>query len=166
MYNSAQSQIAYNDDSGAVNNFLISYDLTAGQTYYLKVRAYSSTKTGTYTINIVNAESNSSASYTAGNIYSVKITASNVENAAQKIFCLEYDSSKFDIYDLCGFTPNCDTEEGSIQGTGIKILKASDGEIRFTVEDELNLKLISGVVNVVRLKAKTTGIHNINVRIK
>ncbi|MCX8129652.1 MAG: DUF4855 domain-containing protein [Clostridia bacterium] len=51
LYNSSQSELASNDDNSA-SNFLISYSLTAGQLYYVKVRHYSSSGTGEYTLNI------------------------------------------------------------------------------------------------------------------
>jgi len=166
LYNSSQSQLTYNDDAGDGTNFLISYSLTAGQTYYLKARAYSTTRTGAYTIHIINAESNSTASYTSGVIYPISISAQNIEDVSDKTFCIEYDSSKFEVYDLCAFTEYQDKDEGYISGTGIKILKTSNGEIRFSVDNEFEVSSFSGIVNIIRLKAKTTGSHNINVRVQ
>ena len=46
LYNSSGTQLAYNDDGGENTNFLISYSLTAGYTYYYKVSFYNSTATG------------------------------------------------------------------------------------------------------------------------
>lgn len=46
LFNSSQSQIAYDDDSGTGSQFKISYVCTAGETYYLGVAFYSSSKTG------------------------------------------------------------------------------------------------------------------------
>jgi len=51
LYDSSQRQLAYNDDS-TDRNFRITYDLTAGQKYYVAIRAYSS-NTGAYTFGIV-----------------------------------------------------------------------------------------------------------------
>ena len=49
LYDSNKTQLAYNDDGGiAGSNFATKYNLTAGQTYYIRVEAYS-TKTGPYT---------------------------------------------------------------------------------------------------------------------
>ena len=47
------TRITYNDDSGIWNNAKIAYTLSPN-TYYIKVRAYSSTATGSYKINIIN----------------------------------------------------------------------------------------------------------------
>ena len=50
LYNSSQSQISSNDDSGDGNNFLISRSMSAGETVYIGVRMYSSSNTGTFTV--------------------------------------------------------------------------------------------------------------------
>lgn len=43
----------YNDDGGSGNNFSISYNVTAGTTYYLYVRGYNMSAAGDVTINVV-----------------------------------------------------------------------------------------------------------------
>ena len=52
LYNSSGSQLTSNDDSGDGNNFLISYSLTSGTTYYIGVRYYSSSYSGTIPLTI------------------------------------------------------------------------------------------------------------------
>ena len=49
LQNSAGSKLASNDDGGSGNNFRIERAVSAG-TYYIKVEAYSSSGTGSYTI--------------------------------------------------------------------------------------------------------------------
>ncbi|MCP5527885.1 MAG: PPC domain-containing protein [Verrucomicrobiales bacterium] len=49
LYNAAGTQLASDDDSGEGYNFALSYPVTTG-TYYVKVRHYSSTGTGPYTL--------------------------------------------------------------------------------------------------------------------
>ena len=49
LYNSSTSQIASNNGG---NDFSITYTLTAGETYYIAARMYSSSATGTFTITI------------------------------------------------------------------------------------------------------------------
>lgn len=46
------SELVYNDDDGEGNNFLISYDVVAGITYYLFVRCYSISNSGSVTVYI------------------------------------------------------------------------------------------------------------------
>ncbi|MBR2476608.1 MAG: leucine-rich repeat domain-containing protein [Clostridia bacterium] len=43
LYSSSKSQITSDDDDGDGNNFMIEYDLTAGQTYYIGIKLYSGT---------------------------------------------------------------------------------------------------------------------------
>lgn len=53
LYNSTQTQITSDDDGGSGNNFSITRSLTAGETYYLVVRLYSSSNTGTFTVTVI-----------------------------------------------------------------------------------------------------------------
>ena len=46
LYNSARSELSYNDDGGTGRNFKITYDLSANTTYYLGVRFYSASSSG------------------------------------------------------------------------------------------------------------------------
>jgi hypothetical protein len=54
LLDASGAQLAYNDDGGGSLNFLLSYSLTAGQTYYVAVRNYSSGTTAlpTYTVTV------------------------------------------------------------------------------------------------------------------
>lgn len=52
LYDSNKSQIASDDDNGEGNNFRIEKDLISGQKYYVAVRHYSSSGTGTYTLKV------------------------------------------------------------------------------------------------------------------
>lgn len=49
LYYGAQ-RLAVNDDSGEGSNFQLEYTLTAGLTYYLKVRGYNYDRTGSYSV--------------------------------------------------------------------------------------------------------------------
>ncbi|MBC1501340.1 M6 family metalloprotease domain-containing protein [Listeria weihenstephanensis] len=51
LYSSTQEQLAYNDDGNGSSQFKLTYDLTAGQTYYVQARHYS-TGTGAYKLRI------------------------------------------------------------------------------------------------------------------
>ena len=50
LYNASQSSLTTNDESGSGNNFKITYTMTAGNTYYIAVKLYSSSSTGTFTV--------------------------------------------------------------------------------------------------------------------
>ena len=45
LYDSSHNELASNDDGGNNNNFKISYDLTAGETYYIGARLFSQSST-------------------------------------------------------------------------------------------------------------------------
>ena len=50
LYNASQSSLTTNDDGGSGSNFKITYTMTAGNTYYIAVKLYSSSSTGTFTV--------------------------------------------------------------------------------------------------------------------
>lgn len=55
LYSSGGTQLALNDDGGADRNFLLSYDMTAGTTYYLKVKCWYSEVVGTFDMSVKGA---------------------------------------------------------------------------------------------------------------
>lgn len=52
LYNSSKTQLTANDDGAGSGQFKITYSLTAGQTYYIAVRLYSTSATGNFTVTI------------------------------------------------------------------------------------------------------------------
>ena len=50
LYDASQSSLTTDDDSGSDRNFKITYTMTAGNTYYIAVKFYSSSSTGTFTV--------------------------------------------------------------------------------------------------------------------
>ena len=50
LYSSTQSSLTTNDDDGDGNNFKITYTMTAGTTYYIAVKFYNSSTTGTFKV--------------------------------------------------------------------------------------------------------------------
>ena len=52
LYNASENQLSSNDDGGDGQNFLISYYLYSGNTYYLGVRIYDSGMTGSRTVTV------------------------------------------------------------------------------------------------------------------
>ena len=47
LYNGSQTQLDFDDDDGDASNFMISWNLTANQTYYIQVRHYGGNNYGT-----------------------------------------------------------------------------------------------------------------------
>ncbi len=52
LYNSDYDTLARDDDGGDNHNFRLSYDLTAGETYYYRAQPYSSASRGTYCVKL------------------------------------------------------------------------------------------------------------------
>lgn len=52
LFDASGNQLRENDDDGIDTNFLITQPLQAGQTYYIKVRMYSSEQIGNYQLNV------------------------------------------------------------------------------------------------------------------
>ena len=50
LYSSTQSSLTTNDDGGDGSNFKITYTMTAGTTYYVAVKFYNSSTTGTFKV--------------------------------------------------------------------------------------------------------------------
>ncbi len=50
LYSSTQSSLTTNDDDGDGSNFKITYTMTAGTTYYIAVKFYNSSTTGTFKV--------------------------------------------------------------------------------------------------------------------
>ncbi len=50
LYNAPQTQITSNDDGGSGSNFSITYSMTAGTTYYIVVKYYSGSNTGSFSV--------------------------------------------------------------------------------------------------------------------
>lgn len=50
LYDANGNRLTFNDDGGGNGNFKISWDMTAGQTYTLRVRYYSSNRTGSFQV--------------------------------------------------------------------------------------------------------------------
>lgn len=64
LFNASGTELIYNDD-GAAPNFTMSYNLTAGQTYYVKVRHFSSGGTGAYSLRVTVQDDHGNSTSTA-----------------------------------------------------------------------------------------------------
>ena len=90
--------------------------------------------------------------------YYTPIRARNISDFSGKSFMITYDSSSLEPIDLCAFTREKETSAGSINGTGITITSVSDGYIVMTVDKNIpDNEQRSGVINVIKFRAKTTG---------
>lgn len=73
-------------------------------------------------------------------------------------FTVSYLPNTFTVSDLCTMTPPRDTQIGMIPNTNIEVLSVSDEKIQFKIHDTIpEGEVCTGVVNVIRLRAQTTG---------
>ena len=56
IYDSEMNELVHDDDSGTDRNFSIKYNFEAGQTYYLGVRFYNSSTTGSFNVTLCSHE--------------------------------------------------------------------------------------------------------------
>lgn len=100
-------------------------------------------------------------STSSGNTYIVSITVTNMENLNDKIFTLDYDSSKLAIDDVCAQTWGKDISVGSVQDTDIEIISVTDSQIKFKTNNTQSP--ISGTVNMLRFNAIANGTTSVTV---
>lgn len=84
------SYLAYDDDAGSGNNFSFSYNVKAGTTYYLFVRCYDASSSGTVTVSITAPEevtrpNNFSWTYSKVQGGTFNLTATEWNNLAKRI---------------------------------------------------------------------------------
>ena len=100
----------------------------------------------------------------AGKEYDITLNGSGITSFSGKEIKVTYDAAVFEIVDLSAFTKNKETVTGPIAAVGINITRVSPGEIRFLVDKTIPAgKQWSGVVNVLRLRAKATAQSVISV---
>lgn len=99
----------------------------------------------------------------------VLVYGKNLLDKSKYVYEIDYseNSTAFEIFDLCAFTRDKETDSGYAENVKIEILSVNNGKIRFVVENDSefdNDKMWSGIINVVRLK-KTTS-QNVNITLK
>jgi len=89
------SYVAYDDDSGSGNNFKISYSVSANTTYYIWMRCYSSTSSGSTTLTITPPGGGSSdiQTYTWTSVSSAKSQALTISAGGAYRFKITFAKS-------------------------------------------------------------------------
>ena len=76
LYDASFSQLTYNDDSDDGSNMCITYQCTAGTTYYIGLKFYSSSTSGTFTFNVSAGYENIASSLSSSNAQTYATAAS------------------------------------------------------------------------------------------
>ena len=94
----------------------------------------------------------------ANKYYDISIVGDNITSFSGTVVKLQYDPYVLELADLCSYTEEAETSAGPILSLGLNVTQAGPGEIRFTVDKPIaNGNVWSGVLNVVKLKAISTG---------
>ena len=89
--------------------------------------------------------------------YDITLSASGIASFDHMEIRLNYNAAALELEDLCAFIKDSVITTGLIVEAGVNITHVSPGEIRLTVERVIPPdKLWSGVITVIRLRAKTT----------
>ncbi len=97
-----------------------------------------------------------------GSEYHIPISAYLLKNSNTKIHTVTYPAEIFDIVNLAGMTEHTAITTGKYGN--IEITSVSDGKIEFVVDNDVDVGYtFSGIVNIISLRAKVTGIYTISV---
>ena len=172
------SAAAYDADGNAIEGAAIAYSLPAdytgvtinGETGVVTVTPQA--QAGIVTIQAQSGDVTASAALTltarapisvsidavSGASYYVALTGEMVESFAGKQFAISYDAAIFEIEDLCAMTYGAATAVGAIQNTDLTVVSISNGTIVMSCSKAIPTgKKWSGVINVLKLKAKASG---------
>lgn len=164
LYDNSGTQLAYNNDSTVSTNFLITYNLTAGQTYYVKICHCNSGGTGTYFIRVLPPININCIENDTKNIM---FYVNNIQTFSTEKYILEYDANQLEVIDLCTLTKENELNIGDIGDTGITIVEYTPGKISFKVDKIIpDDKVWSGVINCVTFKSLITGNSEVTYRIE
>ncbi len=143
----------------------ITRTLTAGKTYQIKITGYSNTSN--CAVEISSERTTPPAppqEYIAGEEYSFAVKAENVTNFSNIVYKLEFDNTKFDIVNLCAGMYPAKTTTGTCSGQYIIIQSIDSTGVTFKCTRTVPAgKAYTGVINVIKLKAKTTGEAEVKV---
>ena len=154
LYNAGGTQLASNDDSGAILNFLITRTLSTG-TYYVRVTTYNNQRVGPYTLQIRGP--NSAPSFGTGSVTNKTYAANSaidefvVPAASGGDGAITYSASNLPaglVFDATGTdSPGCPgTEAREICGTPTTVagaatvtITAQDGDLDQSASDRAAL---------------------------
>jgi len=99
-----------------------------------------------------------------GRYYDITVAVNQVTDFNNMEITLTYDANIFELEDISSLTKQKELTVGSINEIGITVTSISAGEIKFKADKNITSgKAWSGILNVVRFKAHTTGEGMISV---
>lgn len=137
----------------------IAASLQNGTTYYLEMKAGSQGNTGAYTVTVQTDVGATFIPTVMNEIVDFECGVS-LENALTTTYSISFKSSEFEIYDLCGFTYERETQAGVTAGgvTIQSVVEGTDGTTNVTFQTTgISGMFVTKTANIVRLKAKQTG---------
>jgi len=145
-----------NNETGEVS---IGSDAPAGQ---VLITATCDALTASVTLTLEEGNSTEQTSIelaaTLGKEYLISTMGSGITTFTGREITVTYDAALFEVIDLCAITYAKNLTSGQITHTEITITQFSPGVIKFKLDKTVPPgKTWSGVMNMIRLKAKATG---------
>ncbi|WP_343252809.1 hypothetical protein [Ligaoa zhengdingensis] len=138
--------------------------LTAGITYRVKIEGSENSSSSLQISSEGTTPPAPPQEYIAGEEYSFAVKAENVTNFSNIVYKLEFDNTKFDIVNLCAGMYPAKTTTGTCSGQYITIQSIDSTGVTFKCTRMVPAgKAYTGVINVIKLKAKTTGEAEVKV---
>ena len=98
---------------------------------------------------------------TEGSTCTLAVDIFDVQNIQNKVFTLDYDSSKLAVDDICAQTWLKDISVGDVQDTDVEIISATDSQIKFKIKRSQSP--LSGTINMIRFRAVANGSATVTV---
>ena len=155
--------ILYDENETMIGNVQsgIDIDLVQGQTYYVKVEhgsIQSSFVEIPYSIQIGTTDKTIVFNCIDGKDIYVPFRVHDIRDFNNLVFTLKYNADDLDLIDLASQTKALEAAAGTVTGSSIVILSYTPGEITFRVNKGISEeKTWSGVINVIKFRAKITG---------
>lgn len=97
-----------------------------------------------------------SQSLNAGDYLSIPITVSNSNDISSNVFSISFSSADFELVSACEFSVVPILKKGLVSGTNVNITSVSTSGVSFV--NNSSAPTMPGMVNIIKLKAKRTGI--------
>ncbi len=157
LYDDNKVLLTQSDNEGSGDNFKMLYKLDENKTYYLRVSNASANGLGIYNVEVKLKTIVPTIIKTEKSEFTLVISAKDIENVNNRKIKVTYDPNEVDVIDLCAITQEKDLNAGEIQGTNLSIKSFNQGEIVFSINNEISSgKIWSGTLNSIKFKSKVS----------